>query len=137
MSSKFHVTNGVRHDGVLSPLLFNVYVNDPSECSNKSGVGRSMNETFVNHMLYADDICIISLSSSGLQRLLNICDDYCKLHEFIFNAKKSMCIYFSTTIKKTLWPSRNLSWKQCMSICSGSEISWRYHSFYYENYYRC
>ena len=31
--------------------------------------------TFVNHMLYADDICIISLSSSGLQRLLNIRDD--------------------------------------------------------------
>ena len=27
-----------------------------------------MNRTFVNHMVYADDICIISLSSSGLQR---------------------------------------------------------------------
>ena len=38
MSSKFHVTNGV-----LSPLLFNVYVNDLSVCLNKSGVGGSMN----------------------------------------------------------------------------------------------
>ena len=100
MSSKFHVTNGVCHGGVLSPLLFNVYVNDISECLNKSGVGGSMSGTFVNHMLYADDICIISLSSSGLQRLLNICDDYRKLHNLIFNAKKSMCIYFSTTMNK-------------------------------------
>ena len=87
MSGKFHVT--VCQGGVLSPLLFNVYVNDLSECLNKSDVGGSMNGTF------ADDICIISLSSSGFQQLLNICDDYCKLHDLIFNTKKSMCIYLA------------------------------------------
>ena len=99
MSSKFHVTNDVRQGDVLSLLLFNVYVNDFSEYLNKPGVGGIMNGTFVNHMLHADDICIISLSSSG-QWLLNICDHYCKLHDLIFNAKKSMCIYFSTIMNK-------------------------------------
>ena len=84
MSSKFHVTNRVCQGSVLSPFLFNVYVNDLSECLNKSGIGESMNGTFVNHMLYADDICIISLlSSSGLQQLLNICDDYIKMYNLI------------------------------------------------------
>ena len=72
MSSKFHVTNGVRQGGVISPLLLNVHITDLSKYLNKSGVGGSMNGTFVNRMLYVDDICIISLSSSGLQRLLNI-----------------------------------------------------------------
>ena len=67
MSNKFPVTNGVRQGGVLSPLFFNVYVNDLSERLNKSSIVGSMNGTFVNHMLYADDICIISLSSSSLQ----------------------------------------------------------------------
>ena len=78
MSSKFQVTNGVRQGGVLSPLLFDVYVNELSELLNKSGIGGNLGGTLINHMLYADDICIVSLSSSGLQHLLNICSDYCE-----------------------------------------------------------
>ena len=82
------------------PLLFNVYVNELSECLNKSGIGGSMNSTIINHMLYADDICIISLSSAGLQQLLNICIGYSELHDLTFNAKNSMCMYFSTSMNK-------------------------------------
>ena len=33
-----------------------VYVNELSDCLNKSGIGGSMNGTVINHMLYADDI---------------------------------------------------------------------------------
>ena len=47
-SGKFHVTNGVRQCGVLSPLLFNVYVNEISDCLSKSGIGGSMNGTIIN-----------------------------------------------------------------------------------------
>ena len=100
LSSKFQVTNGVRQGGVLFPLLFNVYVNELSELLNKSGIGGNMGGTIINHMLYADDICIVSLSSSGLQQLLNICHDYCELHDLTFNAKKSMCMYFSIDMNK-------------------------------------
>ena len=39
LSSKLQVTNGIRQRGVLSPLLFNVYVNELSELLNKSGIG--------------------------------------------------------------------------------------------------
>ena len=42
LSSKFQVTNGVQQGGVLSPLLFNVYVNELSELLNKSGIGGNM-----------------------------------------------------------------------------------------------
>ena len=57
-----------------------------------------MGGTIINHMLYADDICIVSLSSSGLQQLLNICHDYCELHDLTFNAETSMCMYFNIDI---------------------------------------
>ena len=100
MSSKFQVTNGVREGGVLSPLLFDVDVNELSELLNKSGIGGNLGGTIINHMLYAVDICIVSLSSSGLEHLLNISSDYCERHDLTFNAKKSMCMYFSTSINK-------------------------------------
>ena len=50
LSSKFQVTNGVRQGGVLSPLLFNVYVNELRELPNKSGIGGNMGGTIINHM---------------------------------------------------------------------------------------
>ena len=87
LSSKLQVTNGVRQGGVLSSLLFNVYVTELSELLNKSGIRGNMGSTIINHMLYADNICIVSLSSSGLQQLLNICHDYCEIHDLTFNAK--------------------------------------------------
>ena len=55
MSSKFQVTNGVRQGGVLSPLLFDVYVNELSELLGKSGIRGNLSGTIINHMLYADD----------------------------------------------------------------------------------
>ena len=55
-----------------SNVYVNVYVNELSELLNKSGIGGNMGGTIVNHMLYADDISIVSLSSSVLQQLLNI-----------------------------------------------------------------
>ena len=62
----------MRQGGVLLPLLFYVYVNELIELLNKSGIGGNLGGTIINHMLYADDICIVSLSSSGLQHLLTV-----------------------------------------------------------------
>ena len=85
---------------ISSRLTLSVHVNEFSDCLNKSGIGGSMNGTTINYLLYADDICIISLSPAGLQQLLNICSGYSELHDFTFNAKKSMCMYFSSSMNK-------------------------------------
>ena len=34
----------------------------------------------INHMLYANDLCVVILSSAGLRQLLSICDQYCAMH---------------------------------------------------------
>ena len=51
-------------------------------------------------MLDADDLCIISLSSAGLQQLLVQCDDYCRKHSIIFNVGKSICMFFKSAVNR-------------------------------------
>ena len=78
LSNAFFVTNGVRQGGILSPMLFNIYIDGLSDILNKSTIGGSIGGNRINHMLYANDLCMVSLSSAGLQQLLVQCDDYCK-----------------------------------------------------------
>ena len=85
ISDSFNVTNGVRQGGILSPQLFNIYIDGLSDILNKSSLGGSIGGKRINHMLYADDLCIVSLSSASLHQLLSICDQYCAMHSVTFN----------------------------------------------------
>ena len=100
ISNVFNVTNGVRQGGILSPKLFNIYIDGLSNILNNSLIGGSLGGKCINHMLYADDLCIVSLSSAGLQKLLSICDEYCASHSITFNVKKSVCMFFKCTVNK-------------------------------------
>ena len=108
----FNVTIGVQQGGILSPKLFNIYIDGLSNILNNSLIGGSLGGKRINHMLYADDLCIVSLSSAGLQKLLSICDEYCASHSITFNVKKSVCMFFNCTVNKycdnsTVFLSRN------------------------------
>ena len=100
ISNVFNVTNGVRQGGILSPKLFNIYIDGLSNILNNSLIGGSLGGKRINHMLYADDLCIVSLSSAGLQKLLSICDEYCASHSITFNVKKSVCMFFKCSVNK-------------------------------------
>ena len=80
ISNSFNVTNGVRQGRVLSSQLFNVYIDGLSDILNKSSIGGSLGGNRINPLLDAYDLCIVSLSSAGLQQLLSISDQYCALH---------------------------------------------------------
>ena len=75
ISNSFNVTNSVRQGGVLSPQLFNVYIDDFSDILKKSTIGGSLGGKRINHLLY--NLCIVSLSSAGLQHLLSVCAISC------------------------------------------------------------
>lgn len=96
LSSTFRTSNGVRQGGILSPALFAVYVDTLSVELNKVHTGCYLNSELLNHIMYADDICLICPSISGLRDLIKICTVVGDHLSIKFNPKKSVCMYFST-----------------------------------------
>ena len=60
---------------------------------NRSNIGGRIGGEIVNHLSYADDLCLICLSSAGMQKLLNVCSNYATEHSLSYNANKpySLC----------------------------------------------
>ena len=94
------ISDSFKEGGILTPQLFNIYIDGLSDILNKSSVGGSIGK-LINHMLYADDLCIVSLPSAGLQQLLTICDQYCTMYSITFNVKISVCMFFRCSMNKT------------------------------------
>ena len=96
-TSSFFYSNGVKQGGILSPILFNVYINQLSVKLNASNIRGDIGGGgggLVNHLRYADDICLVSLSSAGMQQLLNMCDTYAKEYNLLYNGSKSYSLCF-------------------------------------------
>jgi len=88
-SAYFCVNCGVRQGGILSPLLFNVYVDQLIDSLSDSGFGCYIDSQFFGCIMYVDDLIMLSPSLKGLQSMFNLCDAYAKTHFLIFNAKKT------------------------------------------------
>ena len=80
MSSEFTISNGVRQGAVLSPCLFNLYIDDLYSKLINSGVGCKINNMFFGCFSYADDIALLAPSREALQIMINICEKFFREH---------------------------------------------------------
>ena len=104
LSNLFTVRNGVKQGGILSPHLFNVYMDDLSVILNKLQIGCIYAGTIINHLMYADDLCMFSPSVSGLRKLTNCCEKYGDIFNITYNVNKSYCMVIDNkpqTMKNT------------------------------------
>ena len=57
--------------GNISRVYFNVYMDGSCVLITSSNIRGRIGHVFLNHLCYADDLCLITLSFAGIQKLLN------------------------------------------------------------------
>ena len=128
----FHVSNGVRQGGVLSTWLFAVYLDDLSNELNNIKAGCYIGEVLLNHLMFADDICVFCPSARWLQRILDVCQAYAESHGIILNCNKTVCMTFEAkSAKSTATPVLKLGGQygnsvdqyKCLGILLDIELS--------------
>ena len=102
MSTGFNVSNGVRQGGILSPYLFCIYVDELSKMLNNVHVGCFVGTMLVNHLMYADDLVLLSPSAAGLSILLSICSTYGIEYDVMYNSTKSNVLVFRSKLLKNV-----------------------------------
>lgn len=106
-SRAYNVTSGVRQGGILSPLLFNVYMNVVIERLEQSGLGCRIGTQYIGCIMYADDLLLLSTSTVCLQNMVNLCvSEVTSNLKMSFNATKSCILRFGPRVGN-----------RCTSVC--------------------
>ena len=100
ISGSFHVANGVKQGGILSPYLFRIYIREMAASITNLKVGCNIGGMMLNLLCYADDIVLLAPSWSALQRLINQLNNEAVKINMSFNIKKTVCMIVKPVDKK-------------------------------------
>ena len=90
----------------------------------------------INHLMYADDLVIISPSVKGLQRLLDICDVYGQNHDILMPLGNCYYLAFVRTYKylgtvMTCDNADDANMRRQRGICMLCSCQWHYKEFFH------
>ena len=77
-----------------NPNSFKIFVNDLPELFTADHGPVKLGELYLNCLLYADDLILISTSASGLQLCLDTLSEYCTKNCLTVNLKKTQVLVF-------------------------------------------
>ena len=70
----FSIHNGAKQGWVISPILFNLYLDPMLIRIRESRIGCHITNVFTGSLPYAEDVTIICPSLRGLNKMLEICN---------------------------------------------------------------
>ncbi|MBL0711160.1 MAG: hypothetical protein JJV99_09150, partial [Colwellia sp.] len=88
ITSQFCVLNGMKEGGVLSPILFTVYIDGMLERLKESGIGCYLSNSCVVGLAFADDVEMLCPTLSSMQLMYNICENYAEEYNIKYNGRK-------------------------------------------------
>ena len=82
----------MRQGGILSPLLYCIFVDELLDLLEESGRGAWISDIFCGSPMYADDLALVADSADNLQALLNVVYAYSRKWRYQLNADKSVVL---------------------------------------------
>ena len=101
----FNVSVGLKQGCILSPVLFNAFMDDLVQMIREQKKGVTYGDVNVSILLYADDIVLLSNCEEGLQSMLVMLGEWCSKWGLTINGNKSKVMHFrSQSVDKTVFP---------------------------------
>ena len=92
------ISNGVKQGGVLSPILFSLYLNQLISRLRHIGMGCHMKGLFTGVFIYADDITLLEPSRASLALILEQCESF-REHMTFCSTLQKQNICFSSVVR--------------------------------------
>jgi hypothetical protein len=87
-SEEFVIKVGVKQGGILSPYLFNFFMNDLLMENDSQGFGAKIGKLNISLISYCDDLIILSPCVNRVNKILHFCSEYATKWKLAFNTSK-------------------------------------------------
>jgi hypothetical protein len=98
----FNICKGTEQGHPLSPELFKVYFKELSDFLNKADTCNPvLSDIRITHLAWADDVVIMALDRSSLDKQLRIIEEYCKKWGLEINISKTKFMIMNSRITRS------------------------------------
>ena len=84
--------NGIKQSSLMSPYIFDVYVDDLNVRLSAAKVGCHIANQTVNYFSYTDNMALLAPSAMDINELLKICEKFASQHYILYSTAKSVCM---------------------------------------------